>query len=142
MRRGYAVVVLSVIASAVLAAEDTPTMTREELARCLADERELQAQNEALTARRADLNTELEALKALEARIEADKTTLDDTDAAAVAAYNALIDEHQAKAEAFNAKLPAINDDIAALNAARDAFDTRCAHRAYDERDLEALRQR
>lgn len=129
------------VAAAHAGAEDTPPMTREELAACLADERRLHAENEALTTRRTALNAELEHLKALEARIEADKTRLDDTDATAVAAYNALIDEHQAQAEAFNAKLPAVNADIAALNTARDAFDTRCAHRAYDERDLEALRQ-
>ena len=130
-----------VVAAAQACAGDTPPMTREELAACLADERRLHAQNEDLSARRTALNGELEALKALEARIETGKTTLDDRDAAAVAAYNALIDEHQAEAERFNAKLPAINADIAALNAARDAFDTRCAHRAYDERDLKALRQ-
>lgn len=125
-----------------VAADETPAMTRDELIACLADDDALQARQAALITQKAPLDAELADLRQREANIAAAKLRLDDRDAQAITAYNTLIDDHAQRAEAFNAKLASINSAIAAMNDARAKYDTTCANRAYDERDLVELRGR
>jgi septal ring factor EnvC (AmiA/AmiB activator) len=123
------------------AEEPAPPLTRAELAACLVDEQEVRTRNAALDARKQALTAKLAEIQALEAGLDATKATLDESDVAAVGAFNASIDEHARLAAEYNEALPAINADIESLNAKRRELDARCAHRAYDERDMAALRK-
>ncbi|MGD9602298.1 MAG: hypothetical protein AB7O21_19510 [Gammaproteobacteria bacterium] len=123
-------------------AEEHPPLTRDELARCRADDHALRAQADEISHARHAIDTELGALRAREAEIKARGAALDDTDGAAVQAYNAAIDAHQRRAEAFNGKITKLNEDVAALNAGREQYDRGCAGRAYEEGDWEAVEGR
>lgn len=138
-----ALVALGLLGVAALAhtTEPPPPLTRDELAACLADEDALHTQNAALEVRKQALTAKLAEIQALEAGLDATKATLDASDIAAVDAFNASIDEHARLAAEYNEALPAINADIESLNGKRRELDARCAHRAYDERDMAALRK-
>lgn len=142
-RVSRALVALGLLATlgAPAADEKAPPLTRAELAACLADEEALRARNASLETRKQTLTATLADIHALEARLDATKETLDATDAAAVQAFNAAIDEHARLAADYNGALPEVNATIAAMNDTRRELDARCAHRAYDERDLAALRK-
>jgi len=141
VRKAFVIAGLLAVVSVAGAAEPPPLLSRDELAACLADEETLHTQNAALDARKQALTAQLTGIQALEAKLDATKATLDASDVAAVDAFNAAIDEHARLAAEYNAALPAINADIESLNGKRRDLDTRCAHRAYDERDMAALRK-
>jgi len=140
IKRSLSAALLLASATAVAATEEAPTLSRDQLAACLADERALRLNNDALDLLKQALQSQLDELHARETRLDASRTRLDATDTAAVETYNALIDEHARRAETYNATLPGINIEIESLNAARRDIDARCAHHAYDARDMEALR--
>ena len=141
INRSLQATLLLASAAAFAAPEEAPVLSRDELAACLVDEQDVKTRNAALDARKQALTAKLAEIHTLEAGLDASKTTLDESDVAAVNAFNAAIDEHARLAAEYNEALPAVNADIEALNTKRHALDARCAHHAYDERDMAALRK-
>ena len=116
-----------------------PVLTREQLRQCVAEQNQINGQEEAVERIQSLLQADEAKINALEDRIAAAEPRVDVYSQQSVNSFNALINEHRRLVGAYNSRLPTVNARVDALNAAVDRFNARCAERAYYERDMAAV---
>lgn len=117
-----------------------PTLTREELRQCLAEQDRIKKEGAELAQAQANMDKERADIERLGTELQADKAKVDTTDEAAVAAYNDRARQRTQRVEEFKAGAVRFNERVDKLVVDRQSYAAKCADRRFFEDDYEAIK--
>ena len=116
-------------------------LTRDQLRTCLTEEKQIAEQRKQNTRMQAEFDTEQRDIQQRDSALKQRRAALDPADSAA---ETALTDEEQTldrRVADYNGRLPQFNEQIKSFEAQRLDWADRCANKAFDEKDLFAIKR-
>ena len=119
-----------------------PTLTREQLERCVMLEAEVGRSADAIDAEETSINAQQAQLERFTREVEVQSQRVDQYSQTSVSRFNGLVDRQRSMVTAFNSRVPAFNARVEGHNTRISQFNTLCGEKPYYESDMQAVRSK